>query len=155
VTVLDNVSEIACYYAASDVVVLDPSGVQIAEAAATGAAMLLLDPLPGLGRYNCDYVLERGAARKIYEHRRVGEFLRDISSSKEAIERMKYRARAMGRPNAGMDIISWAMEKVDAEERQRALDAAATESAETEESCPETERGNHGESELNQTETAV
>ena len=27
---------------------------------------------------------------------------------------MKYRARAMSRPSAGMDIVTWAMEKADA-----------------------------------------
>jgi processive 1,2-diacylglycerol beta-glucosyltransferase len=115
ITVLNDVPDIARYYAASDIVMLDPNGVQIAEASAVGAAMLLIDPLPGLGRYNCDYLLERGAARRIYEHRKVGEFLRELITSKESLERMRYRARAMSRPNAGMDILSWAMERSDSQ----------------------------------------
>jgi len=130
ITVLDNVPDIAHYYAASDVVVLDPNGVQIAEASAVGAAMLLLDPIPGLGRYNCDYLLERGAARKIYEHRKVGECLRDLIASMESLERMKYRARAMSRPNAGMDILTWVTEKADASKRElesRAAEKSAEE----------------------------
>jgi processive 1,2-diacylglycerol beta-glucosyltransferase len=122
--VLEDVPDITSYYAASDVVILDPNGVQIAEAAAVGAAMLLMDPIAGLGRYNCDYILERGAARKIYEHRKTGEFLRELIVSKESLERMKYRARAMSRPDAGMDILTWAMEKADAEDRARELEHA-------------------------------
>jgi processive 1,2-diacylglycerol beta-glucosyltransferase len=113
------------YYAASDAVILDPNGVRIAEAAAVGAAMLLMDPLPGLGRYNCDYLLERGAARKIYEHRRTGELLRELVRSRESLERMKYRARAMSRPNAGMDAVTWAMERADDLKRQREAGEAA------------------------------
>jgi processive 1,2-diacylglycerol beta-glucosyltransferase len=54
ISVLRKVSNIADYYAASDISILEPGGVQIAEASAAGAAMLFLDPLPGLGRSNCD-----------------------------------------------------------------------------------------------------
>jgi processive 1,2-diacylglycerol beta-glucosyltransferase len=129
ITVLNDVPDTVRYYAASDVVIMDPSGVQIAEASAAGAAMLLIDPLPGLGRYNCDYLLERGAARRIYEHRKAGEFLRELIASRESLERMRYRARAMSRPNAGMDILSWAMEKVDAEESEREISRAKASTA--------------------------
>jgi processive 1,2-diacylglycerol beta-glucosyltransferase len=114
ITVLSDATDVADYYAASDVVILDPNGVQIAEASAVGAAILLMEPLPGLGRHNCDYLLERGAARKIYEHRKTGELLNDLIASRESLERMKYRARAMSRPSAGMDIVTWVMEKADA-----------------------------------------
>jgi processive 1,2-diacylglycerol beta-glucosyltransferase len=115
ISVLGDVPHMADYYAASDVSILDPNGVQIAEAAAAGAAMLFLDTTPGLGRHNCDYVLERGAARKIYEHRRAGELLESLIGRSEELERMRYRARAMGRPHAAMDILTWAMDKADAE----------------------------------------
>ncbi|MDR1580308.1 MAG: hypothetical protein LBS35_08115 [Synergistaceae bacterium] len=119
ISVLGKVLNIADYYAASDISILDPVGVQIAEASTAGAAMLFLDPLPGLGRCNCDYVLERGAARKIYEHRMVGELLEHLIGRREELERMRYRARAMGRPHAAMDILTWAMEKADAERASR------------------------------------
>jgi processive 1,2-diacylglycerol beta-glucosyltransferase len=117
ITFEDGAPDIASYYAASDAVILDPNGVQMAEASAAGAAMLLMEPIAGLGRSNCDYVLERGAARKIYEHRKTGELIRNMIESRDALERMKYRARAMSRPNAGKDIITYVMERADAEER--------------------------------------
>jgi processive 1,2-diacylglycerol beta-glucosyltransferase len=119
ISVLEEVHSIADYYAASDVSILDPNGVRIAEAAAAGAAMLFPDALPGLGRYNCDYVLERGGARKIYEHRKVGELLEGLIVRRDELERMRYRARAMSRPHAAMDILTWAMEKADAEREAR------------------------------------
>ena len=131
ISVLGAASNIADYYAASDISILDPNGVQIAEASTAGAAMLFLDPPPGLGRYNCDYVLERGAGRKIYEHRRVGELLESLIERREELERMRYRARAMGRPHAAMDILAWAMEKADAEREARENAARRSDVSET------------------------
>ncbi|MDR1138000.1 MAG: hypothetical protein LBK91_06725 [Synergistaceae bacterium] len=113
ITVKYSMENAALHYAASDIVIIGPSGVRIAEASVSGAAMLLLDPLPGLERYNCDYVLERGMARKIYEHRRVGEFVRELMGRRDELERMRYRARAMGRPSAAMDILTWVAEKAE------------------------------------------
>ena len=123
ITVLGKVPNIADYYAASDIFILDPNGVQVAEASTAGAAMLFLDPSPGLGRCNCDYILERGAGRRIYEHREVGELLESLIGRHEELERMRYRARAMGRPHAAMDILTWAMEKADAERSARGSEA--------------------------------
>jgi processive 1,2-diacylglycerol beta-glucosyltransferase len=111
ITVTDSVPNVADYYAASDVVVMNPNGVQMAEASTAGAAMLLLDPLPGAERDNCDYALERGAARKIYENRRVGELLGELMGQKDELSAMKFRARRLSRPNAAMDILTWAMDK--------------------------------------------
>jgi processive 1,2-diacylglycerol beta-glucosyltransferase len=118
ITVKDSAKDAAFHYAASDMVVIGPSGVRITEASVSGAAILLLDPLPGLERYNCDYVLERGMARKIYEYRRVGEFVRELMEKRDELDRMRYRARVMSRSGAAMDILTWAAEKAEAEKRR-------------------------------------
>ena len=105
------------YYAASDVVVLKPGGLSAAETLAMGCALLLLDPLPGQERYNCDYLLERGAARRVYENRRVGELIKELLESGEELERMRANARAIGRPFAARDILRVVMEELDADRR--------------------------------------
>jgi processive 1,2-diacylglycerol beta-glucosyltransferase len=110
ITVKDSARDAALYYAASDMVAIGPGGVRLTEASVSGAAILLLDPLPGLERYNCDYVLERGMARRIYENRRAGEFVKELSEKRDELDRMKYRARAMSRSGAAMDILTWAAE---------------------------------------------
>ncbi|MDR1944376.1 MAG: galactosyldiacylglycerol synthase, partial [Synergistaceae bacterium] len=61
------IDDIIDYYAASDVVALKPGGLTSAEAAAMGLAMLLLDPLPGQEQHNCEYLLQHGAAIRIFE----------------------------------------------------------------------------------------
>jgi processive 1,2-diacylglycerol beta-glucosyltransferase len=93
------------YYAASDIVVAKPGGLTAAEGTASGAVMLLMDPLPGVERYNCDYLLEHGAARKIYEVRKTGEQIEEILSSPSEARRLSERAKAIGRPFAARDII--------------------------------------------------
>ena len=82
-----------------------------------GCALLLLDPLPGQERYNCDYLLERGAARRVYENRRVGELIKELLESGEELERMRANARAIGRPFAARDILRVVMEELDADRR--------------------------------------
>ncbi len=93
------------YYMASDVVVLKPGGLSSAEVAACGCAIMLLDPLPGQEQYNCDYLLERGAARRIYEVRRVGEQIAELMRRPEELARIRAGAKALGRPNAAREIL--------------------------------------------------
>lgn len=93
------------YYAASDVIVLKPGGLSSAEAAACGCAILLLDPLPGQEQCNCDYLLERGAAKRIYEPRRAGEQIAELLRRPEELERMRSKAKALGRPEAASEIL--------------------------------------------------
>ncbi|MDR1471957.1 MAG: hypothetical protein LBS75_05485 [Synergistaceae bacterium] len=117
ITVRDCVQNTADYYAASDVIAINPNGVRIAEAAAVGAAMLLLDPLPGLERLNCDYVLERGAARRVFDDRSVGEQISELLESGGELGRMRSNAKALSRPEAGKHIILHVMERLDMVEK--------------------------------------
>lgn len=126
ISVHESVENIALYYAAADVAALKPGGLSLAEAAAVGAAILLIDPLPGLERHNADYVLERGAARRIYENRKAGEQIAELMATPDELARMRERARAMSRPCAARDILAFVMEKLDG-----ADDAAAQAAAET------------------------
>jgi processive 1,2-diacylglycerol beta-glucosyltransferase len=139
ITVMDYSPNIADYYAASDLVVMNPGGVQIAQASTVGAAMLLLDPLPGLEQYNCHYALERGAAKKAYENRRVGEFIRELIEKSDELDRMKSRARAISRPNSAMDILAWVMNKVEEDDKKR--DAARSVARNEENIAPEETQG--------------
>jgi hypothetical protein len=48
--------------AAADIVVSKPGGLTTSEVLARGAAMVILNPIPGQESRNSDYLLERGAA---------------------------------------------------------------------------------------------
>jgi hypothetical protein len=53
----------------------------------------------------------------------VGELLESLIGRRDELDRMRYRARAMSRPHAAMDILTWAMEKADAEREARESEA--------------------------------
>lgn len=97
------------YYTASDVVVLKPGGLSAAEVTACGSAVMLLDPLPGQEQHNCDYLLERGAARRIYEIRRVGEQIEELLAHPDELNGLRENAKALSRPDAARDILRAAL----------------------------------------------
>jgi len=103
------IHNICDYYAASDVVVLKPGGLSSAEVTACGCAILLLDPLPGQEQYNCDYLLEGGAARRIYEARRTGDLIEELLARPDELARLRANASALGRPHAARDILNTAL----------------------------------------------
>ncbi len=107
------------YYAASDVVVARPSGLTAAEATACAAAILLIDPLPGQDCANCDYLLEQGAARRIYDCRRAGEKIDELIRT-DLLLRMKNRATAIARPNAAEDILAFVMAQMEKRKQRHA-----------------------------------
>lgn len=121
------VENMRTYYDASDVVVLKPAGISAAEATSIGALLLLLDPLPGLERYNCDYLLENGAARRVYESRRLDEQIVDLLADPDEVERMRSDASGVSRPLAARDILSFVMQQLDEREAEKAEKAAEPE----------------------------
>jgi processive 1,2-diacylglycerol beta-glucosyltransferase len=106
--------DICDYYAASDVVILKPDGLSCAEALATETPILLFDPLPGQEQYNCDYLLERGAALRIFENRRAGEQIAELLDSRDELTRIARKAGEIARPGAAKDILAFVTEKIDA-----------------------------------------
>lgn len=118
INVLGFVDNMLDFYAASDVVVIKPGGLSVSETLAMGSALLLLDPLPGQEQYNCDYLLERGAAMRIFENRRVGEQIKELISVPGELERLKTSAAATGRPNAASDIIKVVAEEISSRQAQ-------------------------------------
>jgi processive 1,2-diacylglycerol beta-glucosyltransferase len=106
------VEDISLYYAASDVVAFKPGGLSSAEAAAMGSAMLLLDPLPGHEQYNCDYLLEHGAALRVYENRRAGELIGELIESSVELKKIRRRAKDLSRPLAARDILRFIADKI-------------------------------------------
>ncbi|MDR3321123.1 MAG: glycosyltransferase [Synergistaceae bacterium] len=107
---VDDMSE---YYAASDAIVLKPGGLSAAEAIAVGGAVLLLDPLPGQERHNCDFLLEHGAVLRVYENRRAGELIKELLASRGELERLRRRAKNLSRPMAAHDILSCVTGEID------------------------------------------
>lgn len=107
------VEDIRDYYAASDAVILQPCGVSCAEALAMESPLLLMDPLPGNEQHNCDYLLEQGAALRLFENRRAGEQIAELLDSANELTRVSRRAGEIARPAAAKDILDAVAERIE------------------------------------------
>ena len=91
--------------AAADLVVSKPGGLTTSEALARGAAMVVVNPIPGQETRNSDFLLENGAAIKVNNlgvlSWKVDELLRDSAR----LARLKANATRIGRPRAAYDVV--------------------------------------------------
>lgn len=104
VHVLGFTDQIDELMAVADLVVSKPGGLTTSEVLARGAAMAIVNPIPGQEARNSDFLLENGAAIKINNTAtlafKVGALLRDATR----LARLKDHARALGRPQAALDV---------------------------------------------------
>lgn len=86
---------------ATDLLVCKSGGLTIAEAAALGVPLLILDPIPGQETRNADVVLEAGAAVRVNDlpllPSRVNQLLQDKGARLDAMRRAML---ALGKPDA-------------------------------------------------------
>lgn len=104
------VKDMPSLYRAADLLVSKSGGLTIAEAAAIGVPMVILDPIPGQEARNADVMLEAGCALKINDlpllSCRVDEVL---STPKRA--QMAAAIRSLGRPDAAFVVADAIMQK--------------------------------------------
>jgi processive 1,2-diacylglycerol beta-glucosyltransferase len=96
--------------AVADLVVTKPGGLTTSETLARGAAMVIVNPIPGQESRNSDFLLENGAAIKVNNLAtlayKVGRLLREP----DRLARLKANARQLGRPRAAFDIVTRSLE---------------------------------------------
>jgi processive 1,2-diacylglycerol beta-glucosyltransferase len=90
--------------AAADLVVSKPGGLTTSETLARGAAMAIVNPIPGQESRNSDYLLENGAAIKINNLGTLTFKLRQLLGDPARMESLKANARRIGRPQAAFDV---------------------------------------------------
>lgn len=88
----------------ADLVVSKPGGLTTSEALARGAAMAIVNPVPGQESRNSDFLLEHGAAIKINSIAALPYKLNTLLGDPSRLEAMKANARRLGRPQAAFDI---------------------------------------------------
>lgn len=94
---------------AADIVVSKPGGLTTSEALARGAAMAIVNPIPGQESRNSDFLLENGAAIKINNIPTLAYKLGELLGNRNKLATLKANARRLGRPRAAFDIVERAM----------------------------------------------
>lgn len=85
---------------AADLIVTKPGGLTTSEILAKGKPMALVAPIPGQEQRNCEYLLEHGAAVRLYDVGDAAYALRALLSDPARMNRMAVAARAIARPAA-------------------------------------------------------
>jgi processive 1,2-diacylglycerol beta-glucosyltransferase len=95
--------------AAADVVVSKPGGLTTSETLARGAAMVVVNPIPGQESRNSDYLLENGAAIKINNLPTLALKLDALLSEPKRLQQLRDNAKRIGRPQAAFDVAARAL----------------------------------------------
>jgi processive 1,2-diacylglycerol beta-glucosyltransferase len=102
--VLGYTTEMDELMAVADLVVSKPGGLTSSEALARGAAMAIVNPIPGQESRNSDFLLENGAAVKLGNVATLPHKLTRLLEDPQRLAQLKQNARRLGRPQAAFDI---------------------------------------------------
>jgi processive 1,2-diacylglycerol beta-glucosyltransferase len=89
----------------ADLVVSKPGGLTTSETLARGAAMVIVNPIPGQESRNSDYLLENGAAIKVNNIATLAHKLSSLLEDPARLASLKANARRLGRPRAAFDVV--------------------------------------------------
>ncbi|HEX8914202.1 MAG TPA: glycosyltransferase [Humisphaera sp.] len=95
--------------AAADVVLSKPGGLTTSEVLARGAAMMIVNPIPGQESRNSDYLLESGAAVKVNNVGTLAYKLDGLLNDRPRLEQIKANARKIAKPRAAFDAAELAL----------------------------------------------
>ncbi|MFO0844140.1 MAG: glycosyltransferase [Gemmataceae bacterium] len=98
--------------AAADVVVSKPGGLTTSEVLARGAAMVIVNPIPGQESRNSDYLLENGAAIKVNNIPTLTYKVQALLEDERRLATLRENARRIARPNAAYDVAKKALAMV-------------------------------------------
>ncbi len=90
--------------AVADVVMSKPGGLTTSEVLASGAAMAIINPIPGQESRNSDYLLENGAAIKINNLATMSMKLEELLADSKRLKAIKANAKRIAKPNAAYDV---------------------------------------------------
>lgn len=102
---------------AADLIVTKPGGLTTTEVLAKGKPMALVSPIPGQEQRNCEFLLEAGAAVRLYDVPDAAYYLSEWMLDAEKMNRMRKAARAIAKPNAARDIAAAVVARADLRSR--------------------------------------
>jgi processive 1,2-diacylglycerol beta-glucosyltransferase len=109
VRILGFTTEIDELMRAADVVVSKPGGLTTSEILACGAAMAIMNPIPGQESRNSDFLLENGAAVKINAASAAAHKIAGLVGDPSRLARLREAARGLGRARAAFEVAERAL----------------------------------------------
>ena len=110
VKVMGFTKEIDELMQAADLVVSKPGGLTTSETLARGAAMVVVNPIPGQETRNSDFLLENGAAIKANNLGTLGWKVDELLRDTARLNQMRANVRRIARPRAAFDVVEKSLE---------------------------------------------
>ncbi len=102
--------EIQKLMARSDFLVTKPGGLTVSEALAVGVPILSVSPIPGQETGNENYIVSKGAARRVLSKEALPSSVDDFLKRPETLASARNAALSLGRPEAAFTIAKKAVE---------------------------------------------
>ncbi len=96
---------------AADIVVSKPGGVTTSEVLAKGKPMIIIKPLPGQEANNTKYLIEKGAAIKLDDPKKINLIIDELINNPHKLNRLSEVARSISKPNSSLDIARFILKK--------------------------------------------
>jgi processive 1,2-diacylglycerol beta-glucosyltransferase len=104
VKILGFTTEMDELMTAADLIVTKPGGLTTSEALACGAAIVVVNPIPGQESRNSDFLLEHGAAIKVNNMATLQLKVGDVLANPARLQTLRANAAALGKPHAAHEI---------------------------------------------------
>ncbi|MCM8800842.1 MAG: glycosyltransferase [Candidatus Omnitrophica bacterium] len=88
----------------SEIIITKPGGITTAEALAKKLPMVIVKPLPGQEANNTQYLIEKKAAIKAEDPKRINLLIENLLEDKEKLNLMRQSAERISKPQASIDI---------------------------------------------------
>ncbi|MFH1441728.1 MAG: glycosyltransferase [Candidatus Omnitrophota bacterium] len=95
------------FMAISDIIITKPGGITSAEALSKKLPMIIVKPIPGQETSNTAYLIEKQAAIKIDDPKKVNLVIEDLLLHREKLSHLADSAEKISKPNASFDIAKY------------------------------------------------
>jgi processive 1,2-diacylglycerol beta-glucosyltransferase len=96
----------------ADLVISKPGGLTTSETLASGAVMVIVNPIPGQESRNSDYLLENGAAIKVNNAATLPNKVAALLEDHPRLERLRENVRRIARPRAAFEVVERSLELI-------------------------------------------
>ena len=106
VVVLGYTNKVAPLMHIADFIISKPGGLTTTEVLTSHVPMIIIDPIPGQEEENARFLLNNGAAVRIYDAETTTPFLNHLFQDKNRIEQMKEAQKRLAKPDSTKKIVA-------------------------------------------------
>jgi processive 1,2-diacylglycerol beta-glucosyltransferase len=93
----------------ADFVISKPGGLTTTEVLVTSTPFIIINPIPGQEEENANFLLNNGAAARLFNVKRAVPFMEQLISDTTRIEKMREMQKHLSKPNSTRDICKIAL----------------------------------------------